>query len=69
MRLALTFDDGPGPDTTALLDLLDAEIWPATFFVLGRNVAEAPWCGGDVARARAIVVRELQSRHLVGCHT
>jgi peptidoglycan/xylan/chitin deacetylase (PgdA/CDA1 family) len=69
VRLALTFDDGPGPDTEALLDLLAREAWPATFFVLGKNVAEAPWAQGDAARAQAIVVRELQANHVVGCHT
>ena len=68
-RFALTFDDGPGPSTAALLDVLDAASVPATFFVLGRNVAEAPWGGGDTARARALVLRELTSGHVVGNHT
>jgi chitin deacetylase len=67
-RVALTFDDGPGPDTAALLDVLGAAAWPATFFVLGRNVAEAPWCG-DPARAKALVVRALAAGHVVGNHS
>jgi chitin deacetylase len=67
-RVALTFDDGPGPDTAALLDVLRDAAWPATFFVLGRNVGEAPWCG-DPARARALVVRALNEGHVVGNHT
>jgi peptidoglycan/xylan/chitin deacetylase (PgdA/CDA1 family) len=38
-RVALTFDDGPSPYTARILDVLDRENVPATFFVLGRNVA------------------------------
>ncbi len=67
-RVALTFDDGPGPVTAELLDVLRDAAWPATFFVLGRNVEEAPWCG-DAARARALVVRELHEGHVVANHT
>lgn len=40
--LALTFDDGPGPDTPRLLDLLRWRSARATFFVLGRNAAAEP---------------------------
>jgi len=36
--VALTFDDGPGEDTEAVLDLLAAADVPATFFMIGRNV-------------------------------
>jgi peptidoglycan/xylan/chitin deacetylase (PgdA/CDA1 family) len=67
-RVALTFDDGPGPITSDLLTLLARERWPATFFVLGRNVVEAPW-NGDPAAARALVVRALREGHVVGNHT
>lgn len=67
-RVALTFDDGPGPHTAELLDVLRDFAWPATFFVLGRNVEEAPWCG-DPARARALVVRALNDGHVVANHT
>src|SRR5512144_3274869 len=35
---ALTFDDGPGPSTSALLDVLRDSGVRATFFLLGRNV-------------------------------
>jgi peptidoglycan-N-acetylglucosamine deacetylase len=39
----LTFDDGPNPRTTPwLLDLLDQYQAKATFFCLGKNVAEHP---------------------------
>jgi peptidoglycan/xylan/chitin deacetylase (PgdA/CDA1 family) len=36
--VALTFDDGPSPDTAALLGELEALGVPATFFVIGRQV-------------------------------
>jgi len=39
---ALTFDDGPGPSTSALLDVLADEGVKATFFVLGRQAREYP---------------------------
>jgi peptidoglycan/xylan/chitin deacetylase (PgdA/CDA1 family) len=40
---ALTFDDGPDPaDTPAVLEALAAADAKATFFVLGRHVAEQP---------------------------
>ncbi|MFI7534782.1 polysaccharide deacetylase family protein [Streptosporangium sp. NPDC049376] len=38
--VALTFDDGPGPYTGRLLDILARHQARATFFVLGRMVAE-----------------------------
>lgn len=38
-RVALTFDDGPGPLTAQFLRILERERVPATFFVVGRNVA------------------------------
>ena len=65
---ALTFDDGPGPDTAALLDVLKAAGVRATFFLLGRNLEEAPWCG-DPARARALAVRAAREGHVLGNHT
>ena len=58
--VALTFDDGPlSPHTDAVLDLLRAEEVPATFFVIGRNVADNP------ALARRIVAEG----HELGNHT
>lgn len=35
--IALTFDAGPGKDTPQLLDTLQKEKVPATFFLLGKN--------------------------------
>jgi peptidoglycan/xylan/chitin deacetylase (PgdA/CDA1 family) len=40
--LALTFDDGPGPETPRLLEMLKRRSVRATFFVLGRNAAMQP---------------------------
>jgi peptidoglycan/xylan/chitin deacetylase (PgdA/CDA1 family) len=65
---ALTFDDGPGPSTAELLDVLGAAAVRATFFLLGRNVEEAPWCG-DPARARALMERAAREGHALGNHT
>lgn len=65
---ALTFDDGPGPDTEALLDVLRAASVRATFFLLGRNLEEAPWCG-DPERARAVALRAAADGHLLGNHS
>ena len=42
--VALTFDDGPSRDVTAhLLDVLEDRRVPATFFVVGQRVDDAPW--------------------------
>lgn len=68
VRLALTFDDGPGPATDPLLDVLARHRARATFFVLGKSIEEATWCGGDRARARAVALRTLREGHVVGSH-
>jgi peptidoglycan/xylan/chitin deacetylase (PgdA/CDA1 family) len=57
--IALTFDDGPGPDTGRLLDLLKAQHVPATFFVLGDQAVKYP----------ALVNREYAEGNEVGNHT
>jgi peptidoglycan/xylan/chitin deacetylase (PgdA/CDA1 family) len=41
-RAALTFDDGPGPSTAAVLDALADAGARATFFVLGRQAERHP---------------------------
>ncbi|HVJ88476.1 MAG TPA: polysaccharide deacetylase family protein, partial [Labilithrix sp.] len=55
-RVALTFDDGPGPMTAEYLDVLDRAGVRATFFVIGKNceahadaLAETARRGHDVA--------------------
>jgi len=58
--LALTYDDGPNdPWTLRLIDVLDRHDVKATFFLLGKFVAEKPE-----------IARELVSRgHELGIHT
>ncbi|MDQ3378571.1 MAG: polysaccharide deacetylase family protein [Actinomycetota bacterium] len=59
-RIALTFDDGPDPRTTPLiLDTLKERGVEATFFVVGRQVAENP----------ALLQRIVAEGHAVGNHT
>ena len=57
--VALTFDDGPGPFTGAVLDVLAHEGVHASFFLVGRHVA------ADPATARRIAA----AGHLVGNHS
>lgn len=52
----LTFDDGPGPYTAELLDVLKKYGVKATFFVTGR--------GDD-----SLILREYNEGHTVGLHT
>lgn len=47
--VALTFDDGPGPDTLGILSALNRLGVPGTFFVIGRQLA------GHGRQLRAIV--------------
>ncbi len=55
---ALTFDDGPSPQTTArVLDILRQQGQTATFFVLGEAVAQSP------ELLRRIVRRRPYGRH------
>ncbi|MBT2228052.1 polysaccharide deacetylase family protein [Nonomuraea sp. NEAU-A123] len=59
--VALTFDDGPGPYTGKLLDLLRARNMRATFFVLGEMVAADR--GGHLVR------RIVAEGHELGNHS
>ncbi|MFC4588885.1 polysaccharide deacetylase family protein [Sphaerisporangium corydalis] len=56
--VALTFDDGPGPDTGALLDALARYGARATFFTLGASAEAQP----------ALMRRMAAARHLVAGH-
>src|SRR5579859_402983 len=57
---AITFDDGPdGRWTPKILDILKAKHAPATFFVIGKNMANKP----------GLVAREVREGHDVGNHT
>jgi peptidoglycan/xylan/chitin deacetylase (PgdA/CDA1 family) len=49
--VVLTFDDGPGPQTAAILDILQREQVTATFFMLGSQVRERPKDAKSVAAA------------------
>jgi peptidoglycan-N-acetylglucosamine deacetylase len=57
--VALTFDDGPWPDTAAFLSVLERARVPATFFMIGRQVA-----GHD-----ALLRRMLADGDVIGDHT
>ncbi|MET0271924.1 MAG: polysaccharide deacetylase family protein, partial [Phenylobacterium sp.] len=58
--VALTFDDGPDARwTPKILDILKAKHAPATFFVIGKNMASFP----------GLVAREVREGHDVGSHT
>ncbi|MGH9257641.1 MAG: polysaccharide deacetylase family protein [Vicinamibacterales bacterium] len=48
--VALTFDDGPVPETEAILDALKLHGLRATFFVLGANVQAYPQIAQRIAR-------------------
>lgn len=57
--IALTFDDGPGPHTAHLLDVLDQYGAKATFFLIGSKVS-----------SQANVVRSIHARsHQLGNHS
>ncbi|WP_245804765.1 polysaccharide deacetylase family protein [Halobacillus hunanensis] len=56
--VVLTFDDGPSKVLTQILDILEAEDVPATFFWQSRLLySERPW------------KRVLQDGHMIGSHT
>ncbi|RGA04205.1 polysaccharide deacetylase family protein [Microbispora triticiradicis] len=57
--IALTFDDGPWPYTPALLDTLKKHKAKATFFLLGRKVANRP----------ELTQRIVREGHEIGNHT
>ena len=50
--VALTFDDGPSPDTRRILAILERAHVPATFFEVGVNVAAYPRITAELVRAR-----------------
>jgi peptidoglycan-N-acetylglucosamine deacetylase len=57
--VALTFDDGPGRSTPAVLDILQQAQVQATFFVVGKKVAAEP----------EMLRRVLAEGHALGNHT
>ncbi|MBN3834313.1 polysaccharide deacetylase family protein [Burkholderia sp. Ac-20344] len=60
MSIHLSFDDGPGPSTPALLDVLRDASCKATFFLLGKHLA-----GG----ALDVAARMAREGHRLGNHT
>jgi peptidoglycan/xylan/chitin deacetylase (PgdA/CDA1 family) len=58
--VALTFDDGPWPDTPAFVSMLEANHVPATFFLIGRQVT---------GTYQATLLRELRDGDVLGDHT
>lgn len=57
--IALTFDDGPSPDTLKILEVLQKHQAVATFFCLGKNLREFP----EIAK------RVVQAGNAIGNHT
>ncbi|MEH2287491.1 polysaccharide deacetylase family protein [Nostoc sp.] len=58
--IALTFDDGPWPESTAqVLDILKKNQIKATFFLIGQNVKNYP----------GLVKREIAEGQVIGNHT
>jgi peptidoglycan/xylan/chitin deacetylase (PgdA/CDA1 family) len=65
-HVALTFDDGPDPETTPLfLELLRERGVRATFFLLGSQVSRAPRLAADIADAgHEVAVHGWRHRYL-----
>ena len=61
-EIALTFDDGPWPDTPRFLDVLEREHVVATFFEIGEQIA-------TYGQGGAIERRMLADGDMVGDHT
>ncbi|MDM5187519.1 polysaccharide deacetylase family protein [Bacillus sp. DX4.1] len=57
--VSLTFDDGPSPYTTQILDILSTYNIEATFFVVGKAVKKYP----------EIITRIKKENHVIGNHT
>lgn len=54
-RVAITFDDGPGPQTTAFVRELQRLDAPATFFLIGEQVAARPEVARQVRDAGMLI--------------
>ena len=60
-HVVLTFDDGPHPTATPrVLDLLQKEKMPATFFLIGRNISRETY---------PLVQRMVAEGHTIGSHS
>ena len=58
--MAIGFDDGPAPDTSAFVKMLEAAHVRATFFMIGRQIS---------AVYRSVMLRELRDGDVLGDHT
>jgi peptidoglycan-N-acetylglucosamine deacetylase len=58
--VALGFDDGPAPDTSAFVTMLERNHAQATFFMIGEQVSSA---------YRSVLLRELRAGDVLGDHT
>jgi peptidoglycan/xylan/chitin deacetylase (PgdA/CDA1 family) len=58
--VALSFDDGPWPDTPAFVRMLEADHVPATFFMIGKQVSRS---------YQTTLLRELRAGDALGDHT
>ncbi len=58
-KIALTFDDGPGPETAQILDILKEKNVTATFFVVGNQVKLYP----------ELIQRMHDEGHTIGLHS
>ena len=59
-EVAIGFDDGPAPDTSAFVGMLAAARVRATFFMIGRQITAA---------YRSVMLRELRDGDVLGDHT
>lgn len=68
-RVALTFDDGPDPESTPrFVEVLAAHRVRATFFLLGSMLARAPHLAGDLTAAgHEVAVHSWSHRNLLTC--
>jgi peptidoglycan/xylan/chitin deacetylase (PgdA/CDA1 family) len=57
--IAITFDDGPSPNTLLVLDLLKKYEVKATFFFIGKNIEKHP----------ELLIKIIQEGHIVGNHS
>ncbi len=64
-QVALTFDDGPGPFTGRILDVLEQEHAPATFFEVGGMLADFHKLTSRAARAGFVIGDHSQTHPLL----
>jgi len=58
-KVAITFDDGPDPNTHKILEVLHRHNVKATFFCIGKQIEQYP----------EIVKKIIEEKHVIGNHT